>query len=112
MARTKAHSTRDGKKTYGKNYENGIRAEEKAARSLRASGWDVVVSPGSRGRDDIIATKGGKTRKIQVKSISSRALMSADVAKRRVQGKPYNAGRLSKDREIWVYDRDGRCYRL
>ena len=112
MAPTKAQKTAAGKRNYGKNYGRGVDAENKAARLLASEGWSVSRSPGSRGRDDLIAVRGGKTKRVQVKNISSRALMSEDVARRRVQGEPYMAGRRSANREIWVYDRDGRLYRL
>lgn len=105
MAPTRSQRTREGRKNYGKNYARGIAAEERAARSLRRAGWSVEVSPGSRGRADLIARKKGQTRRIQVKEFSSRAIESAEVARRRARSHPHN-GRG----EIWVYEKNGRRY--
>ena len=111
MAATDAQKTRAGKKRYGENYENGVRCEQKAARLLRSRGYSVSLSRGSRGLAGITATKGSKTKKIQVKEIKSRALLSEEVARRRVAGEPFNVTARGID-EIWVYDRDGRRYEI
>ena len=111
MAATDAQKTRAGKKRYGENFANGVKCEQKAARLLRSRGYSVKVSRGSRGLADITATKGSKTKKIQVKEIKSRALLSEEVARRRVAGEPFNVTARGID-EIWVYDRDGRRYEI
>lgn len=111
MAGTKAQKTRAGKAVYGKNFETGVRAEERAARLLRSRGYSVSLSKGSRGRYDLEAQKDGETKRIQVKCLTSRALLSEDVARRRVAGEPFNVSARGID-EIWVYDRDGRRYEI
>ena len=111
MAGTKAQKSRAGKKVYGKNFENGVRAEERAARLLRSRGYSVSLSKGSRGRYDLEAKRGSEKKRVQVKHISSRALLSEEVARRRVAGAPFNVTARGID-EIWVYDRDGRRYEI
>lgn len=109
MAPTKAQSTKKGRDNYGRNYDRGRSCEEKIARSLRGSGWSVSLSPGSRGWD-ITAKKNGRTRRIQVKCLSSRRIESKEVARRRVAGLPFNVKRIPAGAEVWVYDADGRRY--
>lgn len=105
MAPTRSQRTKEGRKNYGKNFKRGVAAEMRAARSLRGAGWSVDVSPGSRGRADLVARKKAETRRIQVKEFSSRAIESAEVARRRARSHPHN-GRG----EIWVYEKKGRRY--
>ena len=111
MAGTDAQKTRVGKRVYGQNFHNGVKCEQNAARLLRSRGYSVFVSPGSRGCYDLEAKKGAEVKRIQVKKISSRALLSEDVARRRVAGAPFNVTARGID-EIWVYDRDGRRYEI
>ena len=111
MAGTDAQKSKAGRRRYGKNYENGVRCEQNAARLLRSRGYSVFVSPGSRGCYDLEAKKGAEVKRIQVKKISSRALLSEDVARRRVAGAPFHVTARGID-EIWVYDRDGRRYEI
>ena len=111
MARTKAQNTRAGKKRYGENYENGVKCEQKAARLLRSRGYSVKVSRGSRGVYDLFVVKGAEKKRVQVKEITSRALLSEEVARRRVAGAPFHVTARGID-EIWVYDRDGRRYEI
>lgn len=111
MAATDAQKTPSGRRRYGKNFETGVRAEERAARLLRSRGYSVSLSKGSRGRYDLEATKGVEVKRIQVKHISSRALLSEEVARRRVAGAPFHVTARGID-EIWVYDRGGRRYEI
>lgn len=94
MGATDAQRTPSGRRRYGKNYENGVRCEQKAARLLRSRGYSVKVSRGSRGAFDLLAVKGRETKRVQVKEITSRALMSEEVARRRVMGEPFNVTAL------------------
>ena len=66
MAATRAQKTVRGRKNYGRNYERGRAGERRAAATLRRAGYSVSISPGSAGFSDVIAKKGGKTRRIQV----------------------------------------------
>ena len=111
MAATDAQKTRAGKAVYGKNFETGVRAEERAARLLRSRGYSVSLSKGSRGRYDLEAKRGSEKKRVQVKHISSRALLSEEVARRRMAGAPFHVTARGID-EIWVYDRDGRRYEI
>lgn len=111
MAATDAQKTPSGRRRYGKNFANGVRCEQRAARLLRSRGYSVTVSRGSRGVYDLFAVKGSEKKRVQVKEITSRALMSEDVARRRVAGEPFNVTARGID-EIWVYDRDGRRYEI
>lgn len=108
MARTKAQRTKEGKKNYGKNYERGRRGEEKAAAALRRDGYSVTMSRGSRG-PDLTARKNGRTRHIQVKTISSRSFSSPAVAENRMRGAPFYA---AHDREVWIYDKAGQLHKI
>lgn len=110
MAPTRAQKTRAGRKNYGKNFERGICAEERAARSLRGAGWSVELSPGSRGRADLVARKAGVKKEIQVKEFRSRVIESPEVARRRAMSYPHNARRPGPRGEIWVYEKNGRRY--
>ncbi len=105
MARTKAQKSRSGRQNYGQNYGRGRQAEHRAARTLRAQGYRVQVSQGSRGPADLIARQGNQTRRIQVKQIDSRTITSAAVARRRVQGQPFN---VPAGREVWLYNKNRR----
>ena len=111
MAATDAQKTRAGKKRYGKNFANGVKCEQRAARLLRSRGYSVSLSKGSRGRYDLEAKKGSEVKRVQVKYLSSRALLSEEVARRRVAGEPFNVTARGIN-EIWVYDRDGRRYEI
>lgn len=109
MAPTKAQRTKSGRKNYGRNYDRGRSCEEKIARSLRGAGWSASLSPGSRGWD-ITAKKNGRTRRIQVKCLSSRRIESAAVARRRIAHRPWNIKTIPAGAEVWVIDGDGRRY--
>ena len=111
MAPTKAQKTKSGRINYGRNYGRGRACEEAAARSLRGSGWSVSLAPGSRGWD-ITAKKNGRTRRIQIKCLSSRRIESAAVARRRIAHRPWNIKRIPAGAEVWVFDADGRRYIL
>ena len=111
MAPTKAQRTKSGRKNYGRNYDRGRSCEEKIARSLRGAGWSASLSPGSRGWD-ITAKKNGRTRRIQVKCLSSRRINSAEVARTRIAHRPWNIKKIPAGAEVWVYDADGRRYIL
>jgi len=96
-----------GRQNYGKNYGRGRAGEKRAAASLRRAGYSVRISPGSAGFPDVTAKKGGRTRRIQVKTISSRRILTKEAAERRIRGRPYNV-RIPRGGEVWVYDGDGR----
>lgn len=108
MAATQAQKTRNGRKNYGLNYKRGRSGERRAARELEKQGYSCALSPGSAGWD-IIASKNGKTRRIQVKTIKSRAITSKKAAKNRIKGKPFNVN-LGSGGEVWLYDRDDRLW--
>jgi len=108
MAATRAQKTRSGRKNYGKNRNRGLKGEDRAARALRAQGYAVMRAP-PQGFADLIATKNGKTKPIQVKTISSRRLLTQEAAENRIRGKPFNV-RIPAGGEVWVYDMDGRLY--
>lgn len=108
MAPTRAQRTRAGRRNYGKNYQRGRGAEERAARILRRDGWSVTISPGSRGPADLIARKGTRVRRIQVKQITSRNIGTTAAARRRVKGEPFN---VPRGREVWLYSA-GTWYRF
>lgn len=107
MAATRAQKTKRGRENYGRNYARGRAGERRAAASLRRAGYSVSISPGSAGFSDVVAKKGGKTRRIQVKTLSSRRLLTKEAAENRIRGKPYNV-RIPAGGECWVYDADGR----
>lgn len=109
MAATRAQKTAKGRKNYGRNYNRGRAGEKEAAASLRRAGYSVRLSPGSVGFGDVTATKGGKERKIQVKTFSSRRFLTKEAAEKRIRGKPFNV-RIPKGGEVWIYDMDGRRY--
>lgn len=111
MAATTAQKTRSGRRNYGKNRNRGLKGEDRAARALRAQGYIVKrASPqGFAGFADLIATKNGKTKPIQVKTISSRRLLTQEAAENRIRGKPFNV-RIPAGGEVWVYDMDGRLH--
>ena len=109
MAATRAHKTVRGRCNYGKNYERGRAGERRAAAALRREGYSVAVSRGSAGFSDLVAKKGTKIRKIQVKTISSRRFSTKEAAEKRIRGKPFNV-RIPAGGEVWVYDADGRRY--
>lgn len=109
MAATRAQKTVRGRKNYGRNYDRGRAGERRAAATLRRAGYSVSISPGSAGFSDVIAKKGGKTRRIQVKTFSSRRFLTKGAAERRIRGEPFNV-RIPKGGECWVYDADGRRY--
>ena len=109
MAATREQTTVRGRRNYGKNYERGRAGERRAAAALRRAGYSVSISPGSAGFADVVAKKGGKTRRIQVKTFSSRRFLPKRAAERRIRGEPYNV-RIPKGGEVWVYDMDGRRY--
>lgn len=99
------------KKTYGKQTHRGNIGEQRAAAILREQGYSVSHSPNHpHGNADLIATKGTETRHIQVKRISSRALLTEDAARNRIRGKPFLIRRIPKDLEVWVFDKDNRLY--
>ena len=108
--KTKAHE-KTPKETYGKQTHRGNIGEQRAARILREQGYTVSLSKTHpRGACDIIARKGNETRNIQVKRISSRALLTADAARNRIRGKPFLIQRIPQDREVWVFDKENRLY--
>jgi len=72
-------------------------------RRMRSDGAYTITE--DEGWADLTARKGGKTRRIQVKEFSSRAIESPEVARRRARSHPHN-GRG----EIWVYEKNGRRY--
>lgn len=106
MAKTKASAVKKGRANYGKNYQRGTAAELKAAKSLRGGGWSVMVSPGSRGKADLVCTKGREVKKVQVKAFASRTFKTASAAGRRARSHPHNA-RVPYRGELWIYDAAG-----
>jgi Holliday junction resolvase len=50
------------------DFEYGRAMERKVAESLRAGGWSIVMSPGSRGPYDIKAVKRHRVWLVQVKA--------------------------------------------
>jgi len=109
MAATRAQKTKSGRKNYGKNLDRGLKGEDRAIRTLRAQGYTVKRAPASAGFCDLTATKGGKTRCIQVKTISSRRFLTKKAAENRIKGEPFNV-RIPAGGEVWVYDMDGRLH--
>lgn len=109
MAATRAQKTKSGRKNYGKNLDRGLRGEERAMRTLRAQGYTVKQAPVRAGFCDLVATKNGKTKIIQVKTISSRRFLTREAAENRIRGKPFNV-RIPAGGEVWVYDMDGRLH--
>lgn len=108
--KTKAHE-KTPKETYGEQTHRGNIGEQRAAKILREQGYTVTLSKTHpRGASDIIAKKGNETRCIQVKRISSRALLTADAARNRIRGKPFLIQRIPADREVWVFDKENRLY--
>jgi|GEM_PF-2998701 len=107
MGATKAQKTKAGRKNYGKNYGRGRTGERRAAAALRRAGYSVSITRASAGFSDVKATKKGKTRKIQVKTLSSRRILTKEAAENRIRGKPFNV-RIPAGGEVWVYDADGR----
>ena len=87
MAATKAQNTKAGRKNYGKNYGRGRNGEERAAAALRRAGYSVSIARGSAGFSDVTAKKNGRTRRIQVKTFSSRRFLTKQAAENRI-GKP------------------------
>ncbi len=112
MGATKAQKTKTGRKNYGKNYGRGRAGERKAAAALRQAGYSVSISRGSAGFADVTAKKNGRTRRIQVKTLSSRRILTKEAAKKRIEGKPFNVRSRPAGGEIWVYDADGRRHVL
>jgi len=106
--KTQAQQTKAGRRNYGQNYQRGRGAEGRAAAILRRDGWSVNISPGSRGPAGLIARKGTRVRRIQVKAIGSRDIRTVEAARRRVKGKPFN---VSRGREVWLYSA-GTWYRF
>lgn len=109
MAATKAQNTKAGRKNYGKNYGRGRNGERRAAAALRRAGYSVSIARGSAGFSDVTAKKNGRTRRIQVKTFSSRRFLTKQAAENRIRGKPFNV-RIPAGGEVWVYDADGRRY--
>jgi Holliday junction resolvase len=107
MGATKAQITKAGRKNYGKNYSRGRKGEQRAAAALRREGYSVRIAPGSAGFSDVRATKNSRTRRIQVKTLSSRRILTKEAAENRIRGKPFNV-RIPAGGEVWVYDADGR----
>lgn len=100
-------------KTYGKQTARGNYGEAKAANLLRADGYKVSLTPEHpHGPADLIAKKGNRTRYIQVKRISSRVFLSAETARNRMRGKPFNLDKLPKGVELWVFDAAGNLYKF
>lgn len=112
MAATKAQKNRP-KACYGKQIKRGDKGEARAAGILRRAGYTVSFSATHpRGPADITAKKNGKVRNIQVKTISSRNLLTERAARRRIAGKPFGLKRLKKDCELWVFDKENRLYKF
>jgi len=53
------------------NYAHGVAAENNVAQQYQNNGYNVTISPGSRGAADLKCTKGNKTHFVQVKSSHS-----------------------------------------
>lgn len=112
MAATKAQKNRP-KAVYGKQISRGNKGEQKALSILRKEGYSASLSKTHpRGCADITAKKNGRTRNIQVKTISSRNLLTERAARNRIAGKPFGLKRLAKDCELWVFDASNRLYRF
>lgn len=112
MARTFAQINTP-QKTYGKQPERGKVGERRAARELREKGYSVKYNnTHPQGIVDIIATKNGHTKKIQVKNITSRNLTTKESARKRIAGKPFGIKRIPKGLEVWVYDKSKRKYKF
>ena len=106
--KTKAHS-QTPQKTYGKQVHRGDIGEEHAARILRKKGYSVSKSSTHPyGTNDLCARKGKQVRHIQVKRISSRKFKTAEAARNRMRGKPYNIKHVKN--ELWVFDKDNSLY--
>lgn len=112
MAATKAQRNTP-QKTYGKQTQRGNIGEKRAAAILRKMGYSVSYSPGHpHGIADIIARKGKSVRRIQVKRISSRTFLTAEAARNRIRGKPFNLERLPTGYELWVFDKENTLYKF
>lgn len=110
MGRTKAQTTKRGRANYGKNKQRGDTGEKRVKEILEDRGYRVKLSENGRGFADLVARKGGKTKRIQVKNITSRRILTASAARKRIAGKPFDIKRIPKDGEVWVFDKDGRRY--
>lgn len=96
---------------YGKQTHRGNIGENHAAKDLRNQGYHVSHSPSHpHGYDDLIAVKGKTTRRIQVKRISSRSFRTAETARKRMAGKPFNIKKVKPGHELWVYDKQNRLF--
>lgn len=109
---TKAHRSRKGRENYGKNRARGDRGESIVKRMLEKEGYSVKIASNGRGFADIMAKKGNETRQIQVKTIRSRRFLSPEAARNRMAGKPFNIKRIGPNKELWVFDKDGRLYKF
>lgn len=109
---TRAQRSRKGRENYGKNRARGDRGESMVKRILEEAGYTVSYSQNGRGFSDLIAKKGTEIRQIQVKRITSRRFLSPEAARNRMAGKPFNIKRIGPNRELWVFDKDGRLYKF
>lgn len=110
MAATKAQRTKAGRTNYGRNKGRGDSGESAVKKRLECAGYTVTRSPDSRGWADLTAKRGRETRRIQVKNITSRRLLTASAARQRMKGRPFGIRRIPSGGELWVFDRDGRQY--
>jgi len=108
--RTRAHSETP-METYGQQTRRGSIGEREAMKKLIEDGYIVTTSETSpHGAIDIIARKGGRTRRIQVKRISSRVFATRESARNRIRIKPYLIEEIPKGLEVWVYDGANHLY--
>lgn len=112
MAQTNAQVNR-AKAVYGKQIERGNAGERRAADILKKQGYTVKYSASHpRGKTDLTAKKGTRTRHIQVKTITSRNLKTERAARRRIAGQPFKLQRIPKGIEVWVFDKSNRLYQF
>lgn len=114
MAATKAQqSRRRAKAVYGKQIGRGNAGERRAARTLRRQGYSVSFNRDHpQGLTDLTARRAGRTKRIQVKNITSRNLETREAARHRIAGKPFGLKQIPAGLEVWVYDKSNHLYKF
>lgn len=108
--KTRAHQY-DPYGVYGKQVARGNMGERAARRELCKRGYSCRYSDTHpHGWADIVASKRGSKKMIQVKRISSRNFKTPEACKHRMKNIPYNIKSIPKGCEVWVYDKSGRRY--
>jgi len=101
------------KETYSKQTNRNNIGKNRAAWILWQHGYSVSFSPTlPYEKSELIAKRGNKTRFIQVKRISSRVFKTAEAARNRIRGKPFNVGKLPAGYELWVFDAGNNLFKF